>query len=307
MIDSRIIEATPSEGYEEFARHRNEAVFFERTSAARLEASDQSFNANRKRGRYLIPGVAAGAYIHSPREDGASVWWIQVSTESADAHSEMTAHLLRVVRSLSDEPILSAAHTGQPHGIKSLEVFGFEEVQRNPVSVLDVRAWQPREIAPPHGIRCLSLPELAVESPSDWDLRYWQFTMESLRDVPMPIPAPEVPFDEFMSGLYGISTDLSMHLVALDGDAIVAGTAIDVWDNLDAGTHLTAVARSHRRQGLARWLKTEALTRAQAAGVNRIYTDNEADNPMLTLNVELGFRPCCDLVLLRLNPTRSTE
>ena len=57
-----------------------------------------------------------------------------------------------------------------------------------------------------------------------------------------------------------------------------------------ASTGHTGVARSHRRKGIATALKVVALESARQLGIKFVVTGNEENNPMLQLNLRLGFR-----------------
>ena len=55
---------------------------------------------------------------------------------------------------------------------------------------------------------------------------------------------------------------------------------------------ITGVLRPYRGRGLARLLKSHALARLEARGVELAYTENDETNaPMLAVNTALGYRP----------------
>jgi mycothiol synthase len=55
-------------------------------------------------------------------------------------------------------------------------------------------------------------------------------------------------------------------------------------------TDFTAVARKHRRHGLALALKLSAMTEAKRRGYQRVKTDNDSTNaPMIAINDHIGF------------------
>ena len=56
-----------------------------------------------------------------------------------------------------------------------------------------------------------------------------------------------------------------------------------------AQTGLTGVRRAFRRQGIATKTKQHSIAWAKAQGIEKIYTDNEENNPMYQLNLQLGF------------------
>jgi GNAT superfamily N-acetyltransferase len=83
--------------------------------------------------------------------------------------------------------------------------------------------------------------------------------------------------------------------VAVDqGDGAYVGMTSLIYNQVDpaiANTDLTGVVRGYRRQGIATALKVHAISAAKAQGVRRIDTMNNETNPMLELNVRLGFKP----------------
>jgi len=56
-------------------------------------------------------------------------------------------------------------------------------------------------------------------------------------------------------------------------------------------TNLTGILPAHRRRGLATALKHRSAMAAKARGATRIVTQNEEHNPMLELNLAMGFEP----------------
>jgi GNAT superfamily N-acetyltransferase len=54
---------------------------------------------------------------------------------------------------------------------------------------------------------------------------------------------------------------------------------------------MTGVLRAHRRMGIATALKVRAIQFAQTYGARWIETGNEENNPMLQINLRLGFQP----------------
>jgi GNAT superfamily N-acetyltransferase len=85
--------------------------------------------------------------------------------------------------------------------------------------------------------------------------------------------------------------DLSMALLAGDQVVSFVTTTADperrvIWSNL------TGTVPAYRGRGLAKVVKSAALTRSREAGFERAFTGNDAGNvPMLTVNEWLGYRP----------------
>jgi GNAT superfamily N-acetyltransferase len=83
---------------------------------------------------------------------------------------------------------------------------------------------------------------------------------------------------------------------AVDGDTVVAFTEIRVSPppSSIASIEDTAVAREHRRIGLASWIKADSLAtlRSQRSDVGYVTTSNAFENrPIRTINQRLGFVP----------------
>ena len=79
---------------------------------------------------------------------------------------------------------------------------------------------------------------------------------------------------------------------AIDDGQLVGLSGLRVSPSLPSVAHvgLTGVVRTHRRRQLARALKSISAARAYKYGVRTIVTENEEQNPMLKLNLDLGFR-----------------
>jgi L-amino acid N-acyltransferase YncA/RimJ/RimL family protein N-acetyltransferase len=101
------------------------------------------------------------------------------------------------------------------------------------------------------------------------------------------------PYDEWFATDWNhpdLRRDLSIAL--LDGDTVVSfvTTTADpargvIWSNL------TGTIASHRGRGLAKVVKSTALTRSRDAGLTDAFTGNDAGNvPMLAVNQWLGYQ-----------------
>jgi GNAT superfamily N-acetyltransferase len=101
------------------------------------------------------------------------------------------------------------------------------------------------------------------------------------------------PYDEWFPTDWNhpdLRRDLSIAL--LDGDTVVSfvTTTADpargvIWSNL------TGTIASHRGRGLAKVVKSTALTRSRDAGLTDAFTGNDAGNvPMLAVNQWLGYQ-----------------
>ena len=120
----------------------------------------------------------------------------------------------------------------------------------------------------------------------------WRLEMEVAADLPLSFPFVETPFESYCKLIMDPEVDLeSKFLFVEDGE--LKGLS-QLWPsrvNLKfAATGLTGVRRQYRRQGVATKIKKHAIAWAKQQGIEKIFTDNEENNPMYQLNLQLGFR-----------------
>jgi hypothetical protein len=206
--------------------------------------------------------------------------------------------LTRRASQLGATTLVASTRNTRPEIANLLVERGFELSQQNPVSVLktaDINLETYRaliEKAKANGIETLDLNQYIALKGEDWKRGYWETTVSLLKDVPFPVPF-ELPFEDFERWLSNPSWDYSTTFTALHEGELVGITEIEQRqaDKRIGSTQLTAVTREYRRQGIAAALKAFSILHVQARGVESITTDNEEDNPMYTLNVQLGFKP----------------
>lgn len=185
-----------------------------------------------------------------------------------------------------------------PERLDWLAAQGFKETQRNPVSYLDLKAFEPDRWRPVHekglkaGIQIRTYEELIETGGEGIVQRLWELEESLMADVPLPYEWKGIPYEEFKQYLDADRRHWPTLLVAVDGGQFVGQTQLflnEVEPTLGT-TGLTGVVRSHRRRGIAAALKVQSLSQAKALGVRRLGTDNEQKNPMYQLNLDLGFR-----------------
>jgi GNAT superfamily N-acetyltransferase len=209
-------------------------------------------------------------------------------------------HIVARLNELENKPssLVSDSREDQPHSTKFLTDRGFEQKQRQQVSRLDVASFEAAPFAATvarfeeSGITVKTFEEYEAEDP-DARRKSYKTYVELFQDVPIFVDRMEFTYEVFERELNAPNRLPGAILLAFDGDEIVAATSL--WKRLadpgNLGTGLTAVARTHRRRGIATALKVRSIEFARDIGTRVIQTDNEENNPMYDLNVRLGFKP----------------
>jgi len=209
-------------------------------------------------------------------------------------------HVMELLREQKHKPVNlhSDAREDQPHSVRFLTKRGFEQKQRQQVSRLDVTMFDAAPFAgslerfEESGLVLKTLDRFRQEDPEALRKTHEKFS-EFFRDVPYFEEATDVSLEHFEKDLDGPYKLDGGFLIAFDGDEIVGTTSLSkrLGEPGALNTGLTAVARSHRRRGIATTLKVRAIEFAGSIDARVIQTDNEENNPMYDLNVRLGFKP----------------
>jgi GNAT superfamily N-acetyltransferase len=178
------------------------------------------------------------------------------------------------------------------------EARGFNLAMRYPISYLDVRAFDLSPYEPliekliSEGVRLTSGAEL-LEADPDFLTKWYEMEWELVQDLPFPDTLTRRTYAQFVKLLDAPSFFPEGHIFAVEGSDLVGVSGL--WKSQSDPsllvTSLTGVVRSHRRRKIATAMKVEAVRVAKAYGAERIETDNEEHNPMLQLNLKLGFVP----------------
>lgn len=260
-------------------------------------------------GQVVAYGVVGNA-VWTPEPHRVWVWMASLPDRVETPEFERFARFL-LDRAHLRSPLRIETHVDDvwPSMPGLVQRLGFALEQRNPISCLDLAKFDPapwaakRDAMREQGIRMLSAGEFRAEDPEHWIRRNYAFIGELIQDVPAPEPLRMEPFEDFQRHAESGAFEPEGSLIALDGEHLVGRTGIQTCrgDARVGNTTLTGVVRSHRRQGIAAALKVEMLLRARASGMERVFTDNEKDNPMLDLNRQLGFREVHNVYFCGLN------
>lgn len=199
------------------------------------------------------------------------------------------------------------SRTDKTQYIDFITARGYKLAQTEPCSLLDVTAFDPAAFqdavdkVADSGIKMYVVTELKKSDPQ-WKEKLYELTWEISKDVPSTDPVKKTPFEVYSAKLDDpIVTPLHTRYVAVDTTkasendlgsyTALSNLSYNRVNKTRGHTGLTGVARAYRRKGIATAIKVHALNRAKADGIEVIDTGNDENNPMLDLNIRLGFKP----------------
>lgn len=204
--------------------------------------------------------------------------------------------------------LVASTHDNYADALGFLERRGFEIVLRRPVSRLDVQSFDSKRV--PLANRAFVRDSISISALSglmpavaDWKRRCWDLEWEIVQDIPMP-DAPTRPTLERYAQLLDVPDfEPDSWFVARHGDAWVGMSTLSTDPSVPGVffTGITGVRRGYRRRGIATALKLRGIEFVRNRGGRTIETDNEENNPMLELNLALGFERGPTLLDLRKN------
>jgi len=229
-------------------------------------------------------GIAGYAYAGS-RAPGTGRFWIGVHPDQR--HRGLGTELyLAATAHLTDAPRLRTWVDDDPDGERFVRARGYELRSEDRVSELDLRGERPMLPEPDLGdYRLVSLSE-AIE-PVDR-----LFARCRGGEVELPDDLVEWKWDE----LEHPNLSWEGSYVVLDGaePAALGFLTVDFERRL-AYNLLTATFPAYRRRGLALLVKLASIRWAAAEKIERLVTENDADNSsVLELNERLGYRRLYD-------------
>ncbi len=190
--------------------------------------------------------------------------------------------------------LIASTHDDQTDTLGFLGRRGFEVVLRRLVLRLDVRSFDTdgiRSGLSDGGITISALSDLMTVVP-DWKRRCWELDWKIIQDIPLFETPVRPTFERFSRTFEDSKFAPDSWFIARHGDTWV-GLSILCTDPSTPGTYFTGVTgvrREFRRRGIATALKLRGIDHVKAAGGHVVETDNEENNPMLDLNLVLGFK-----------------
>ncbi|MGB1251755.1 MAG: hypothetical protein ACPG8W_14145 [Candidatus Promineifilaceae bacterium] len=249
--------------------------------------------------------IAFGSYWYSPSDDEPHQFSLHVQPDfqNGTVPSQLHRYLLSKIEETQPRAIVSEPKENEEYRIQLLEADNFQLKMRFPrseqsVNKLDLTKYD-ELIAQleAQGIEFITLTK-AMNRDAEWQTNVWRMFTIIDQDVPYPDPQKSVPFETYRTYYEGDSFRPDSWAIAWDSNEEGAQRYIGMSvvnmmatrpDALYAG--ITGVVPSHRRRRIATALKVCSAKYAREQGYDYIETDNEEGNPMLTLNLRLGFKP----------------
>jgi GNAT superfamily N-acetyltransferase len=186
-----------------------------------------------------------------------------------------------------------------PHHIHFAEKYGFVAKQSDTCSILKATQDIPEEFQNIYkkvvasGIEIISGETFLRRYKNDWQERWWQAEVNTVKDVPSPFPRKSMTFEQWVERSKIPNFDPHDFVFAVDHNEVVgvSGGVIFPAEPTLAGVRFTGVLNTYRRKGIAKALKYAATRYLLDTGVKQIVTNNEVNNPMLEINKALGFKP----------------
>lgn len=208
------------------------------------------------------------------------------------------SHIVKILSQHQLAILTADTRENQTDALGFLARRGFEVVQRRPVLRLNVKSFDRARIlsgkmhSTRQKITVSALSELMFEVP-DWKRRCWDLDWEIVQDIPSPDVPTRSTLESYSQHFEHSEFTPQSWFIALQGDEWVGMSIIDTNASTPGTfyTSVTGVRRSFRRKGIATALKLRGIEYVRSLDGQIIETDNEENNPMLNLNLALGFEP----------------
>ncbi|WP_181391997.1 GNAT family N-acetyltransferase [Deinococcus irradiatisoli] len=277
------------------------------TTLAEVSRHDAGRRADFAFGRWIAEEggrpLGQGLYTHQEWMYHPQKFFVDVKVrpeaQGRGVGQRLWAHLESEVRALGAQKLFASVREDHGRGVRFLQERGFGVEQREREAALTLAQ------APLGGLDAAlervraqgyTLSTFAGFADPDRERKLYAFDEAASRDVPRPneemyvFPTLERYWQHLNSNP---DRDDSLWFVALkDGELVGLSQLNPVKARPEMlGTGFTAVARAHRRRGLALALKLTALSEARRRGYLQVRTSNDDTNaPMIAINTALGFQ-----------------
>ena len=247
--------------------------------------------------------VGFGSFSHNERFYHRQRFWIHLDVlpdwRQRGIGTKLYDHMLALMQADYSANQLHADTTdSRDHSIRFLENRGFREDKRDPKSRLELAKFDwarfqglDAKIAA-MGIEIRALSDLLQDDPNAL-YQVYELHQMLVQNVPDPAPRTKVDYDSWKDG-YSSSNPYYLpeaHFMALhDGEYIGLTSLWGLKTDEKLYTGMSGVKREYRRKGLVTALKLRSIAFAQAQGTRVLMTSNNSANPMLQLNLKLGFK-----------------
>ena len=203
---------------------------------------------------------------------------------------------------MAKQPINRAAgpvNEGYTTLMTTLKKHGYVSTLQHVNTTLDVQAFdetpylsEKQQLADT-GISIKSLADL-MESDPNWEQKLYELQSVARRDIPRKpgVKATDISIEQWRKYTFTSGLRPNLWMVAMTDEGEYVGTG-NLWlrdpEGKIGANGFLGVLRPFRRRGIARILKVALIFAAKEVGVSTINTSNEKDNPMLQLNLQLGF------------------
>ena len=283
-----------------------------------LKMSDEQYTTPYVRQRFLAIvddiAVGHGVFEHDRGTYHPQRFWIHLDVlPEYRQHAigrRLYHHMLTILRTEYDaiELYTSILNTDD-HSIRFVEQCGFKEEKRDWESRLTVRDF---DATPFQGLEEeLKAQHIAITSLNDLLsvdegalYKVYDLHQTIMQDIVSPTQHTRVAFESWREGNSAENPNYlpQAHFIAHHDSHYIGLTSLR--GDPSSGrlyTGLTGVRRDYRRRGIATALKLRSISFAQNYDDPIVITYNMSDNPMLALNLKLGFVKHHSKIWFRLN------
>ncbi|MEZ4860652.1 MAG: GNAT family N-acetyltransferase [Caldilineaceae bacterium] len=239
---------------------------------------------------------------------GAYVLFYEVDPahDNNEIHGLLCQHITQRLASLPGATKLITANLREdkPAKIAFLLSNGFQQVMRHPIARLDVAAFEVSRYAAAlarvqaAGIVIRPLSELQSFDP-EWQSHLWMLDNAAFQTMPTVAEITERPYAEYRKRFAEPGfTPAAWMIATAQTNTDPVGPYVGMstlWPDANDATRLwqgfTGVDPAYRRRGIATALKVHTIHYARRQGVKYIVTENAEGNPMVQINLQLGFAP----------------